>query len=185
MRRIALAALAAMTLLFSANIALGCSLARPPPSASVLVAESDAIYLAVAMRYATAPSSDTGANAMIQFQVLEILKGSPRYHLELEGMLSDRDDFNDQPDVPRRWLRPEGRRGSCFARTYKQGGTFLLIMRGGSPYWAALTPTNEQVTSPGDPWVAWVRDAVRNGLAAPSKDLTGTSRTSTAKPTDR
>lgn len=169
MQRASSTTFAAITLLFASTTAFGCSLAGPPPTAPALIAESDAIYLAVATRYAATTPQDMGTDATVQFQVLEVLKGSPRYRLELEGRLSDQDDFNDEPDVPRRWIRPEGRRGSCFAMSYRQGGTFLLLMRRGSPYWSALTPTNEQVTGPGDPWVAWVRKTLKTGGTSQSR----------------
>lgn len=47
--------------------------------------------------------------------------------------------------------------GSCFALTYKASGQYLLLLKGGTPYWAPLSPTNEEVSGPDDPWVTWVR----------------------------
>jgi hypothetical protein len=46
---------------------------------------------------------------------------------------------------------------SCFARSYAMGRQYLLLLKGGTPYWAPLSPTNEEVSGPSDPWITWVR----------------------------
>ncbi len=99
--------------------------------------------------------------------MLETLKGPAQRSLAFPGELVDQDDFNDDPKVPRTWIRPDGRHGSCYATRYRRGGSFLLMIRNGSPYWQPLTPTNEQIPSPADPWVQWVKQAIRNGGAKP------------------
>jgi hypothetical protein len=101
----------------------------------------------------------------IRFEVLESLKGqSPGRTLSFEGQWSQRDDRNDRP-VPYNFVRPEGRGGDCFARRYKQGAEYLLLLRdrGGrlTPYWAPLGPTNEQLFGDDDKWLAWIRQQLR------------------------
>jgi hypothetical protein len=93
--------------------------------------------------------------------------------LVLPGYLNDQDDWNDQA-VPYAQVRRNGQGGSCFANTYRQGAQFLLVMRRtgsvSSAYssnteytvnWYALGPVNEQLRSPEDPWLQWVRDQVK------------------------
>lgn len=139
--------------------AFGCSRSEPPPPAEAWVSGADAIYLAVANRYTA--NQDAKHGSQIEFTVLETLKGQARDRLVVSGELVSTDDFNDSGMVPPRWVRSDGRRGSCYAEHYKQGGTFLLLIRKGQPYWEGPSPTNEQVTGPQDPWVARVRETLR------------------------
>jgi hypothetical protein len=44
----------------------------------------------------------------------------------------------------------------CFAYDYKLGGTFLLLLKNGTPYWSQVRPTNEEVRGSRDPWLLWV-----------------------------
>jgi hypothetical protein len=87
--------------------------------------------------------------------------------------MNDQDDWNDQA-VPYTMVRRNGRSGSCFANTYRQGAQFLLVLRrtgnvssavsSNSEYtvnWYALGPVNEQLRSADDPWLQWVRDHVK------------------------
>ena len=102
---------------------------------------------------------------MVQFTVLEVLRGGDAPgSLQVAGILGERDDFNDRP-VPYDFVRRGGRGGSCFATEYRNGGEFLLFLKketdGYTPYWAALAPVHEQLRSDDDPWLLWVREAVR------------------------
>ena len=58
-------------------------------------------------------------------------------------------------------VRPGGRGGECFARSYQRDGEYLLFLKKVdgklTPYWAALRATNEQITGAHDEWVTWVR----------------------------
>jgi hypothetical protein len=77
---------------------------------------------------------------------------------------------NDQP-VPYSFVRMGGRRGSCFANTYKQSAQFLLFLgkkpeaTEGTEYTPdidALAPVNEQLHSADDAWLVWVRNYLRS-----------------------
>lgn len=107
------------------------------------------------------PSS---SSSIIRFQVEEIIKGIRNIPnpLLINGYLSQYDDFNDHSS-PYDFVRPDGRSGSCFATTYKQNGDFLLFLNNQyTPYWAALSPVNEQLRSPpyADAWLQWVTKRV-------------------------
>jgi hypothetical protein len=112
-------------------------------------------------------SSSIGAfvEGLIAFDVIEVLKGpNMQVVVAIPGKLVERDDYNDQR-VPYNFVRREGRSGSCYARTYRQGAEYLLFLRPVgkvmTPYWAPLAPINEQVRSAQDPWVVWVRNQLR------------------------
>ncbi len=92
----------------------------------------------------------------VRFEVVEVLKGARCVSLTVAGQL-DRYDGPSSGPVPYTEVRPGGRRGACYAYDYREGGTFLLLLKKGTPYWAPLHPTNEEVTGVADPWVAWVR----------------------------
>jgi hypothetical protein len=84
--------------------------------------------------------------------------------LKIGGDIYDHDDFNDQP-VPYTFVRPDGRRGSCYASQYRLGAQYLLLLAkdpGGQ--WGImsepLAPVNEQIRGADDPWVKWVRSAL-------------------------
>jgi len=49
-------------------------------------------------------------------------------NLILPGYLVENDDFNDHAP-PYNFVRPNGRRGSCFANSYRLGGQFLLLLK--------------------------------------------------------
>jgi hypothetical protein len=105
------------------------------------------------------------ADGLIAFDVIDVLKGSPlAVVFAVPGKVVEQDDFNDRT-VPYNFVRREGRAGSCYARTYRQGAEYLLFLRPVgkvmTPYWAPLAPINEQVRSGQDPWVAWVRKQVQ------------------------
>src|SRR5258706_3306704 len=95
----------------------------------------------------------------------EVLRGKDRPPgIALNGYLSDTDDFNDVP-VPYTFVRPNGRSGSCFAFTYKQGAQFLLFLKktetGYTPNISPLGPNNEQLRSADDPWLKWVKEHLK------------------------
>ena len=100
----------------------------------------------------------------VRFDVLEVVKG-PRSVREvvLQGALVGESDFNERP-VPYGMVRAAGQRGSCFAYDYQREGQFLLLLRERdgllTPYWSALSPTNEQIRGEEDPWLVWVRAQV-------------------------
>lgn len=131
-----------------------------------MVARADLIVRATAVEYAKSSSS---ADAVVQFgrirfRVDQVVKGHyTSGDLVLRGYLVDTDDFNNEP-VPYRFVRPDGRRGSCFADNYTREGEYLLIMKlyDGSYTigWYALGPTNEQLHSADDPWFKWVANEV-------------------------
>lgn len=140
-----------------------------PYKADRLIAEADVIVRAKASRYAEAPAEKYKTNAvpgsLVEFKVSETLKGEGVPDtLDINGYLGDRDDYNDRP-VPYDFVRPGGRSGSCVANSYRKGAEFLLFLkkRDGkfTPYWAALSATNEQLRPSDDPWLKWVRDALR------------------------
>lgn len=134
-----------------------------------MVQRADLIVRATAVEYTIPPANPnlrtTGTpSSVVRFRVDEVVKGrhAPEW-IDVVGYLSQRDDFNDRP-APYDFVRPEGRAGSCYANTYREGASFLLILtlrdNTYTPYWYALGPTNEQLHSPDDPWLVWVREQV-------------------------
>jgi hypothetical protein len=107
------------------------------------------------------PASPDRGHSAVKFRIVETLRGRlPADSLVLPGILVSRDDFNAGA-VPYRMVRSAGQRGDCFAREYRRGAQYLLLLRPGSPgptpHWAPLAPLNEQLRGPDDPWLAWVR----------------------------
>jgi hypothetical protein len=107
-------------------------------------------------------------STQIELIVLEVLKGAfPSRVVTFNGHLEERDDPNDRP-VPYDFVRRGGRAGNCYAMGYRQGAEYLLLLRRAddshaqgdrlTPYWSPLTPANEQLFGPNDPWLEWVRD---------------------------
>jgi len=130
-----------------------------------MVASADLIVRATAVDYLQMPATlslTTGTpDSVIRFRIEEVVKGRhASADLDLRGYLGS-DDFNELP-VPYHLVRPGGRRGSCFANTYRQGGRYLLLLKlAAGTYtvdWYALGPTNEQLHSVDDPWLKWVRN---------------------------
>jgi hypothetical protein len=145
-----------------------CTTARPVSNVD-MVREADAIVRVSAGNYAVAPKApisstgfDVESDSRIRFKVLEVVRGKiPTDHLILPGVLVDTDDFNDHA-APYNFVRSEGRKGSCFASSYRSGGRFLLMLKkrsGGvlTVNWYPLAPVNEQLHSSDDPWLLWVR----------------------------
>ena len=141
-----------------------------PFTFSELFDNAAVIVRATAVEYAKPPNDPnimtTGEpDSTIQFKVEEVIRGNGvPDNILLNGYLSDRDDYNEMP-VPYTFVRPNGRSGSCFANTYKQGAQFLLFLKkmdkGYTPNISALGPTNEQLRSENDPWLQWVKDHLR------------------------
>jgi hypothetical protein len=141
-----------------------------PVSVDKICLNADAIVRASAIEYLQAPEGDlrelnVPRQVSIRFKVNEVIKGQRiAKELVINGYLTNTDDFNDRP-VPYDFVRPGGRHGNCTAYEYKRGAEFLLFLKmvGGqlTPYWEALAPTNEQVHSTTDPWIAWVKERLQ------------------------
>jgi hypothetical protein len=104
-------------------------------------------------------------DSTIRFKVLEVIRGGTQTELILPGYLTDTDDFNDHAP-PYDFVRPGGRRGSCFANSYRSGAEFLLFLRKRpsgdlAVNWYALGPVNEQLHAADDPWLLWAKEQVR------------------------
>ena len=156
-----------------AAAAAPCSVVGPLPSAASLLRDAEVIAHVRAEGLSSQPGRPGGlaeAPTQVRFTVLAVLKGrlaSPT--VEFNGALSDGDDPNDRR-VPFDFVRPGGRGGNCFATHYRAGAEYLLLLRRGeypphvgelTPYWAPLSPTNEQLMGGGaDPWLVWVRKRV-------------------------
>ena len=124
--------------------------------------KTDAILLVKAIAY-TGPARDPEYDrdgvpkSRVRFSVLETLKGPWIAEVVLPGFLNDVDDIDTD-----RALAGIIRSPSCYRDMYRQGGTFLLLLRhvADGEYttrFAALRPTNEQVRPLDDPWVRFVR----------------------------
>jgi hypothetical protein len=136
----------------------------PTPTNLELVVQTDAIVVARATAY-------DDARGVIQFQVGEVVKGTKiavRDALTIRGMLETR------------WLRAQLRRvpgaphahfdfaqpregawaGSCVARDFKLGTSYLLFLEHGDAGWDldghAFTRVSEPVDPAGDPWLTAV-----------------------------
>jgi hypothetical protein len=143
-----------------------------------MVNAADAIVRARAVEYAVSPSGTlwtTGTpDSKIRFQVIETIRGPAPSDLILPGYLVNRDDFNDhQP--PYKFVRPNGRAGSCFANSYRSGGQFVLLLKKTKSgeftvNWYALGPVNEQLHSDEDPWLLWVREQARQAKKVPTAE---------------
>ena len=115
----------------------------------------DSAEVIVRARVVGADSADGGR--VVTFEPLEWMRGGASAGpLRVGGTLVEHDDYNPQP-VPYTMVRPAGQRGDCFAQEYRRGAEYLLLLRGGTPYWMPLAPLNEQVRGADDPWAAWVR----------------------------
>jgi len=141
-----------------------------PVSSMDMVNQADVILRVSAVEYAVKPGNPnvltTGVpDSTIRFKVLEVIRGGTQPELILPGYLTDTDDFNDQPP-PYDFVRPGGRRGSCFANSYRLGSQFLLLLQKRQSgeltvNWYALGPVNEQLHSTNDPWLLWVQEQVQ------------------------
>src|SRR5687768_11162993 len=135
-----------------------CSVVGPLPAAERLVGDAEVIARVRALGLSPTPGRPgimAGSSTQVRFTLLERHNGSlSAPTIEFNGSLTDRDDRNDQP-VPYNFIRQGGRGGNCFALGYRAGAEFLLLLRRGehpsyaqpnelTPYWAPLSPTNEQ-----------------------------------------
>lgn len=157
-----------ITFLFGKTVAYGCRTVRPSTNAMVEIAEI--VVRAEASKYVKEPQGEIRAlyepnDATINFKVKEILKGSSvPNEINLNGYLSDKDDFNETK-IPYNFVRRGGRGGSCSAYEYKKGAEFLLFLKKRDDKytvsWYALAPTNEQLHSSDDEWITWVRNYLK------------------------
>lgn len=162
------------TVILSGN-AYPCSRYSPVFNVEI-VKQADAIVRGKAVEYSVGPTNSnvftTGEpDSTIRFEVLEVIRGSISGQLILPGYLVDRDDFNDHAP-PYKFVRPNGRGGSCFANSYRRGGQFLLLLKKNSSEkftvnWYALGPVNEQLHSADDPWLLWVREQAKEQHPTP------------------
>jgi hypothetical protein len=146
------------------------------PSAVGMVREADVIVRVTPEFYVHAASDPTTEpDSRIQFKVLEVIRGEmPAGHLVLRGTLVDTDDFNDH-EPPYNFVRPDGRRGSCFASSYRSSGQFVLMLKRNrdgelTVNWYPLAPVNEQLRSSDDPWLRWVRKEAQKPRNTSSKE---------------
>ena len=146
--------------LFAADLivrAKAVSYARPIPIEVEAYGETDA---EIKFKLWTTGVPET----QVEFKVDEVLRGEkvPETIL-LNGYLSKADDYNDKKP-PYSFVRKNGRSGSCFANTYKQGASFLLFLKrtdsGYTPNISALGPVNEQLRGEDDEWLLWTRREV-------------------------
>lgn len=168
--------LAVCALLGSAGHAHACSRLSPIRLGEVFL--TDVIIRVTALGYETPPPAQRRPDlwlpeSTVRFRVEEVLWG-PGFPAELvvNGVVEDRDDFNDVP-LPYRFVRRGGRSGNCYAFGYRPGAQYLLFLRrytehgpALTPYYSPLGPVNEQVRGPDDPWLDWVR-AYLSPCAAP------------------
>jgi hypothetical protein len=135
------------------------------------------IIRATALQYSQAPKNPntrtTGVpDSKVAFKVEEILKGDSLFSpIELNGYLTDDDDFNTLP-VPYRFARPGAHKGSCYANQYKRGAQYLLFLKKATHVKSvrattaltvnidALAPVNEQLHSPHDPWMYYIKGVI-------------------------
>lgn len=157
--RYAFTSLVGSVLLTMGPVALGCSATPLPPRQ--LVAQAEAIYLVRADGYQSEPASGVrGAGGLIRFSVVKTLKGPKVDDLRITGRLTSRPDPNNVP-IPYEFVRPDGRKGDCVATAYMTGQHYLVFLQMGTPYWAPLSPVNEQVSGVQDSWVLWAQQELR------------------------
>jgi len=156
-----------VAIVFAATLALaGCPVAvqackvKDVVSPADLVKDADRIYHVRAEGYFARPGETRPATSPeVRFSVLAVLKGTSQdQQLHYAGVLVERDDPNEQP-VPYDMVRSAGRHGDCFAKQYRKGREYVLLVKSGTPYWSPLAPTNEQISGESDPWLAWVKAA--------------------------
>jgi hypothetical protein len=153
--------------LLSAREVWPCSVIGPLLRPEELVHSASVVALARA--------TPNAMDGIVEFQIVETLKGSIDVPLiRLDGTLADHDDFNEK-EPPYEFVRMDGRRGDCRASTYRQGAFYLLLLQPAMtcirridrpmdfPSLSTrvpLAPTNEQVHGRDDNWVVWVREQI-------------------------
>lgn len=172
------AVLVAALLAVTATPAWPCSVITPLPTAETLIRRAEVILRARVQGLASTPGkpdgSGDGSSTQVRFVVLDVLKGRlTSSTIEFNGELTESDDGNNHA-VPYGFVRPGGRSGNCYATTYRVGAEYLLMLRRQdhpsvaqpgvlTPYWAALSPTNEQLfDGVEDPWFVWSSRRARN-----------------------
>lgn len=163
LRRIAVAGFALLGATFCSRTSFACELTSAV-SPAAMVRAADAIVRTLALGYAMPP---TGPNSdpPLRFRVLEVIRGTEvPPELDLPGYPVDRDDFNEG-SVPYAVVRRTGHMGSCYSRFYRPGTEFLLMLKkrdaAYTVEWYPMGPVNEQLRSPDDPWLTWVRKAAQ------------------------
>jgi hypothetical protein len=118
--------------------------------------------------YSVAPAGNTinlaDPDSRVRFTVAEVVKGSyQEKEMILMGVLTARDEWN-RVQPPYRYARASAD-ASCHTTLYRRGGEYLLILKKSSTgyvtNWFALGPVNEQLRTPDDPWIQWVREQVK------------------------
>jgi len=151
------------------NNVVACS-RTTPVNLSITCKVAGFVIRAQAVKYSKEPENNfirtTGIpDSKVEFKILEVIKGdSISGSIFLNGYLNDKDDFNDQ-QVPYNFVSLNGRSGSCFANTYKQGAEFLLFLKKTSDGFTvnidSLAPVNEQLHSSVDPWVFYIKGLLK------------------------
>ena len=155
-----------------------CSVIGPLPTPQEVVERATLIVHSRAVGVVSGPPESFFPRPPVRFQVISALKGKlPAVELIIDGTLRAGDDWNTG-SVPYRSVRPAGDAG-CYAWVYKQGAEYVLLLKptafsGGeatslSPYWAPLSPTNEQVRGASDPWLIWVAEQVKKSARSTPK----------------
>lgn len=145
-----------------------CTRATEKPTPQALISAADAIVLTHVDEGAKATLP--GDHAIVSHKCAFVLKGSPCTKgsiLEISGYIWDKDELVPGREIPIRSARPSAD-GQCVTMGYTANGWYLLMLkrRKGrlTPYWEALSPTNEQVSGINDPWVVWVTQEVKRNI---------------------
>ena len=138
-----------------------------------ITAQAEVIIRVRAEAYKPLPTA-RAFRGLVRFKILETLKGSPAGEsIELPGHMAYEGSNDGEPPYQR--VRKGGLHGGCYAFDYERSAEFLLFLSHPTPYfpavaldpnqitpyWAPLAPTNEWVAGPEDPWVIWVREALK------------------------
>ena len=140
--------------LSSVSIVDACSAVLQPIQDVIRQSE---VILRAKVRFARAAASPI--QGRVTFDVLEVIKGIfAGRHLTIAGRITDTPaSRNRQPPHQQLDCMRAGGCGGCFAYDYRDGAEYLLMLKGGTPYWAPLAPTNEEISGAQDPWVLWVK----------------------------
>jgi hypothetical protein len=169
--------MSAVLIVLNAIPAFPCSAETMSPQ--VMVAQADLILrvTAVSAVLPVLPNSERRLwNSNVLFSVEEVVKGQyggPT--IRMPGVLTRQDEWN-RGMPPYTSARPSALGGACFTHSYREGGQFLLMLKkwagtsellagrpldGYTTAWNPLGAVNEQLRSPDDPWVEWVRQQVK------------------------
>ncbi len=107
--------------------------------------------------------ADEEGGGTVTLKILETIKGvTESKSIQVPGRFANYLDRSNK-DVPYQQLncsRAAGC-GGCYAYDYKMGNQYLLFLKDGTPYWAPLSPTNEDISGKNDPWFIWVKKETR------------------------